>query len=396
MDKKRLQELLHQHRSGQLSEPEKMELSVWFNAREQEELLLQTMQEELLSYTSTEHYHPEEWQPLLKRVLAVDKETSPARVHRVHLLRTWSWAAAAVLVVLAGIYTWTSRRASENKPVAIVDKQDVAPGGNKAVLKLADGTTIVLDSMANGTVATQGNTVVLKRRNGELAYNTEGRQQGKEMLNTVTTPKGGQYQLVLPDGTHVWLNAASSITFPATFTGVQRKVQVTGEVYFEVAKDRKKPFIVDADGRHHIQVLGTHFNVNAYRDESSVVTTLLEGSVQVSDRQGGMARLQPGEQALSVFNAPSSQYIRVVAGANLRQVMAWKNGYFNFDHADLHAVMRQLERWYNIEVRYEGRLPRVSFRGGMDRTVNLSEVLTYFAELGIATRLEGRTLTIGK
>jgi len=223
-------------------------------------------------------------------------------------------------------------------------------------------------------------------------------------MNSLSTPKGGQYQLTLPDGTNVWLNAASSITFPTAFTGSQRSVEISGEVYFEVAKRLDRPFVVGVNGRQSVLVLGTQFNINGYSDEAAIQTTLIAGSVKVQCRVAGLTRndaasviLKPGQQAVvaaSDQGARSKKGILVNPDTDIEKVMAWKKGLFNFNGADVPTVMRQLERWYDIQVRYEGAVPVIRFKGELDRGVNLSEVLKILPEIGIQYRLEGRTLVV--
>lgn len=312
-------------------------------------------------------------------------------VHRIHFFKTSWFRYAAAIILVAGVaaYLWTTSKTADQtlatrpKPV----QTDIAPGGERAILTLADGRTIVLDNAANGHLADQAGAGIVKLANGQIAYNLQG-PAGKELLwNTMSTPRGGQYRLTLPDGTNVWLNAASSITYPVVFTGAERKVKITGEVYFEVVKNKEKAFVVDVDGGSGIQVLGTSFNVNSYTGEESVKTTLLEGSIRVK-ANNKTSLLKPGQQA------KITEDISVSEAVDLDRVMAWKNGIFNFDDAGLKEVIPQLERWYDIQVRYEGRVPDVQFSGRMNRGVKLSTILNWFSDLGIKTRLEDKTLIV--
>ena len=237
----------------------------------------------------------------------------------------------------------------------------------------------------------QGNTQVIKRSNGQLAYQVSGSNKSPAgtttpvEYNTMTTPRGGQYQLQLPDGTKVWLNAASSITYPTLFAGGERRVEVRGEAYFEVVKDPKMPFRVSLpeqaskQGAQEIEVLGTHFNVNGYRDEPALTITLLEGAVKID-----ASVLKPGE-------AYSNGKVKKV---NTEEAVAWKNGYFQFEQADIRTVLRQLARWYDVEVRYEGKIPERKFGGDIQRDSNLSDVLKGLELSQVHFRLEGRILTI--
>lgn len=332
-----------------------------------------------------------------------------APVHRIHFLKTaWFRYAAAILLLLgAGAYFYFA--AHTNKPdlatVTPAVQQDIAPGGNKAVLTLADGSVITLDSAANGRLASQGNVQVVKDANGKLSYVIKPNvaPEAAVTYNTLKTPKGGQYQLTLPDGTQVWLNAASSITYPTAFTGKERRVTMTGEAYLEVAKDKTKPFHIafstpsgkDCD----VEVLGTHFNINAYQDEPAANTTLLEGSIKFSvEGPQPEARspklLSPGQQASISSKANKPSPIQVQQ-ADIEQVMAWKNGAFNFNDKKLEEVMRQLARWYDVEVVYEGKAPDKTFYGQMGRDLNLSQCLKILEKMQVHFRIEaGRKLVV--
>lgn len=301
-------------------------------------------------------------------------------------------AAASVLLLLtAAGWFMLSRSSKPDVTTAAVIKNDVAPGGNKALLTLADGSTIVLDNAANGVVAEEGNATVVKLKNGQLVYKTDKEQAagkaGEVAYNTLSTPKGGEYKIVLPDGSEVWLNAESSITYPTAFNAKERKVQVTGEAYFEVAKlvtakeGKRVPFLVDIKNKKtgsnmgQVQVLGTHFNINAYDDEKVVKTTLLEGKVKfvkttnVSTKDTASAILSPGEQAVVRGDVQ-------VKKVDVNNVMAWKNGVFHFENADIQTVMRQLSRWYDVEVVYKRDIEKddpLFFE--VKRNTNLSDVL---------------------
>jgi ferric-dicitrate binding protein FerR (iron transport regulator) len=312
----------------------------------------------------------------------------PRIVHRVHFLRRsgW-WAAAAILLVLLSVGTYyLFNQSSASLPAATVAAvmNDVKPGTEGAMLTLADGRQVLLDSLGNGIIAMQGNAEI-KLNDGQLVYNKAGKgsalNAGATVYNTMSTPRGRQFQLMLPDGTKVWLNAASSLTYPVAFTGKERKVAITGEAYFEVAKNAHLPFRVTINDQTEVEVLGTHFNVNAYSDEEVIKTTLLEGSVkvkhaakpQISDlRLPTSVVLTPGQQA-QVSGKDST--VKLVKEANVNEAMAWKNGTFSFTNADLPAVMRQLSRWYNIEIEYKGDIPGGTFSGEIGRSLTLDQVL---------------------
>jgi ferric-dicitrate binding protein FerR (iron transport regulator) len=256
---------------------------------------------------------------------------------------------------------------------------------------LANGKKIVLDSMSNGVVAVQSGAKILLK-NDQVSYNNT-REAEAVSYNTMSTPRGRQYTLVLSDGSKVWLNAASSITFPTSFMGKERNVEITGEAYFEVAHDAERPFKVKV-GDMQVQVLGTHFNVNAYEDEGDIKTTLLEGSVKVS-KGNENTLIVPGEQAV-ILNSPSGVGgITVKKDIDLDEVVAWKNGLFNFNNADLKTVMRQLSRWYNVNIIYTGEIPNRVFGGEMQRDLHLSQVLKLLEKNNVHFKIDGKNIVVG-
>ncbi|MGN6417345.1 MAG: FecR family protein [Pseudobacter sp.] len=328
----------------------------------------------------------------------------PAEVKRTGFLFRWV-AAASVLAVLAGAAFWW-KLSDRQEQVSVVTPSDIAPGTSGAILTLADGSRVVLDSLGNGLVATQSGTKV-ELEDGRLTYLPTASGEGAPAYNTMSTPKGRQFQLKLPDGTSVWLNAASSIQYPIAFTNGERRVLVTGEAYFEVAQDARKPFIVEVNNLTEVEVLGTHFNVNGYMDEGATIATLLQGAVKVTpvnegiSAEKGQARrhagqvLRPGQQGIVKSSGNHAQLL--VQNADIEKVMAWKNGYFNFEGANIREVMKQLERWYDIKVVYENGVPDVMFFGEMSRNVNLAELISALQEmkLGVNLRLDsGRRLIL--
>jgi transmembrane sensor len=309
-----------------------------------------------------------------------------ARSRRVVHMRRW-WAAAAVALLLAGGAVYYTQKHSPVITAAAQPVKDAPPGKKGAVLTLADGSTITLDSLQNGAIAKQsGKAVILK--NGRISY--QG-QHTDVAYNTLSTARGREFQLVLPDGTKVWLNAASSIHYPTAFTGKDRTVDITGEAYFEVAKNENQPFIVTLNETTSIEVLGTHFNVNAYPDESAIRTTLTEGAVRVRSGNASVV-LEPGLQA-----AIGQQHNIRVNNANMEQVLAWKEGLFNFENMPFDEVMRQLSRWYNIDVVYENGIPDINFEGELGRDVSLSKILFFLERVDVHYRIEdGKRLVISK
>lgn len=307
-----------------------------------------------------------------------------------NLLSAWlKYTAAAVLLMLA-FSTWyfRSRPAEQQITKTRILKNDAVPGGNKAILTLANGTKIILNEISNGKIAKQGNTNVNKIQDGHLLYQLSGdSSKALPEYNTISTPKAGQYQVTLPDGSKIWLNSISSITFPTVFTGNERKVTITGEVYFEVAKNREKPFLVNTKGQT-VQVLGTHFNINAYNDEDKIKTTLLEGSIKITANNSSKV-LVPGQQAEVANNR-----IRIIDNSNIEAAVAWKNGYFVFDNADLPTLMRQLSRWYDVNIIYNGNTGDHEFVGEIKRSSNLSNVLKILAVSGVHFKIENKNLYI--
>ena len=332
------------------------------------------------------------------RLLSTVQNSTVAKAERPHLIWWRIPAAAAVFLLIASsiFFTFNPKNKKQelvktelNRPTPV---NDIAPGGNKAVLTLADGSSIVLDSAANGTLTQQGNIKVQKLDNGQLAYTVNGKQvteNDEAFYNTISTPRGGQYQVTLADGTQVWLNAASSIRFPVVFTGAERKVEITGEVYFEVTKNAAIPFKVKT-AASEVEVLGTHFNVNAYDDEAAVKTTLLEGSVKIIAAGQPIKYLQPGQQ--SAINKQGT--ITVLNNADTEEVLAWKNGRFQFNSADLKSILRQISRWYDVEVVYKGNV-NLHFTGQLTRNDNVSKVFEELVLTGeVHFKIEGKKIIV--
>ena len=277
-------------------------------------------------------------------------------------------AAATVACLAIGLW-YSAQRPSNQVQQSISINNDVAPGGNKAVLTLADGTTILLDSAANGKLAMQGNAALYKNDSGSISYNIDqSKGETSTAWNTLATPRGGQYQLTLGDGTRVWLNASSSIKYPASFEGKNRTVELVGEAYFEVAKNAAKPFQVKIKNGL-VEVLGTHFNINAYDDEQTVKTTLTEGSVRISSGDKSML-LKPGQQAA----LDNSGNINLVEGIDLEDALAWQTGWFSFHRANIGSLMRQVQRWYDVEIIYNEK-PTLHFNGAIKRDLPVSRML---------------------
>jgi len=298
-------------------------------------------------------------------------------------------AASILVFIITGLYVFVLRKAPQQQiAVNKVIKQDILPGGNKAVLTLSNGHTIVLGNGQTGNIASQGDIVIKKTKDGQIRYaGSKGSSISKVMLyNTAATPRGGQYQFVLSDGTKIWLNSASVIKYPVEFIGKERKVELEGEAYFEVAHNSKMPFKVVSKGQT-VEVLGTHFNVNAYGDETLAKTTLLEGSVKISSA-GGSGIIKPGEQA-QLQNGKLN-----ITNADLDEVMAWKHGLFFFKDNNLQSVMKQLGRWYDVDVKYDGAVPVRTFSGEISRNVTLSQLLDILSFKKIHYKIDGKKLIV--
>lgn len=297
-------------------------------------------------------------------------------------------AAAAIVLLIAGSYWYFEGTQGNTSPQRKPLQADVAPGGNKATITLAGGQTITLDSAANGDLAKQGQSTIVKQASGEVAYVALAGAAAATTtvsFNTLTTPIGGQYKITLPDGTKAWLNSASSLRYPTAFTGKERRVVLTGEAYFEVSDRAGQPFVVDARGTT-VQVLGTHFDVMAYTDEPAVNTTLVEGKVRVTAGTQS-AILELGQKAIA------DNGVRVVE-ADTDKETAWIDGFFQFDETDLPTLMRQLKRWYGIEPVYDGNGNGRLFGGRISRNLNLSQVLQLLEGNGIHFTIEGKRLII--
>lgn len=305
---------------------------------------------------------------MLRHVFQTQGQEEQSEIRACHPqknLRKMIAAAATIIIVLgAGLFYYNHQAA--NQATASLTA-DFKPGSNKAILTLAGGKQVILTGAKNGQLANEAGTTINKIQDGEVLYNGSHTTDEKTVYNTMTTPRGGQYHLTLADGTMAWLNAASSITYPVAFTGKQREVEITGEVYFDVAHNAAKPFIVRSRNQT-VKVLGTRFNINAYANEGTVRTTLLKGSVSVS-AYGKKQILKPGQR--SILNNHEID----LSEADVTEAVAWKDGYFQFVDSDIQTIMRQVSRWYDVDVIFEGPITRESFTGRISRFRNISETL---------------------
>lgn len=349
-----------------------------------DELLDQTITLQFTEQEATETDLSRMRSHLLENVVGIKPKRTPVKYY---------YAAAASLLVLlaAAFYIWltpdkTAQTAA--KDLASV-QQEILPAKDIATLTLADGSTLLLDSAGLSKLKNSTNLPVTTDADGSLVYHA-GKQAGNSIaMNTLSTPRGGQFRITLPDGSRLWLNAASSVTFPTSFNARNRNIKLTGEAYLEVSSNQRQPFSVELHNSS-IDVLGTSFNVQAYADDKNITTTLLDGSIRMNS-----VVIRPGQQAV-LSNTATDKTPEVLNGADLQKVMAWKNGFFNFDNVPLKDVMKQVERWYDIDVLYEGAAPVVVFKGGMDRGVQLSGIIRFLQNFGITATMNGRKMIISK
>lgn len=383
-DKDKLSKLAEKWRNGTITEAEKIQFNTWYNSFDDTEFIIEAEGSRIdLEKSINEKIHDK---------LRIPKRRNSIKIYSI-------LAVAATLILTSGILIYLSFNPSlsPGKRPITQSASIIQPGGNKATLTLANGQKISLTDTSNGEIAEQSGIAITKTADGQLVYTIKkssaaSAENQVTQFNTIETPVGGQYQINLPDGTKVWLNAASSLKYPTQFAAHQRKVELTGEGYFEVSKDKKRPFTVITD-KQQVQVLGTHFNVNAYKEEQATKTTLLEGSVKVSNasqqKQGNSKLLSPGEQ--STLTQASFQVEKV----DIENVIAWKNGYFTFADEDLEVSMRKLSRWYNVDISYQGKFDNISFGGAISRSKSLTEVIQIL-ELTrkVKFKIEGRRIIL--
>jgi len=388
MDEQQLTELIERYLDGTCTSVEKALVEQWYEGFDQYGAKFYKGDKEKTGRSAAASLE------VLKQKIAIAQEAKGKLVQMPVKSKGGVWryvAAASVIIAISTAgYFFLNSKQQTNIPVAAAKemKHDALPGGNKATLTLADGSVIVLDSSANGDLAQQGNTKVIKLDSGMLAYNAGSVNISEVLYNTISTPRGGQYQVVLPDGTKVWLNAASSLRFPTAFTGNERDVTLTGEGYFEVVHNPAKPFHV-ITGSTEVEVLGTHFNIMAYPDEAVIKTTLLEGSVKVTSPTK-TAMLKPGQQA----NINKSGAIRLIPNADTEEAVGWKDGLFKLHETDIPEIMRQVARWYDVEIVYEGAVPGGSISGDISRNMNLSKVLKVLELSGVHCRIEDKKMYV--
>lgn len=384
-----LGKLAAKYTQGKATDAEKKQLLDWYYAFDDIDITV------TVPAGSEEEESITEARMLLRLQQSVHTHNTSMRRRPMAAWLKYSAAAAFVAGVSLTLIWWNQSKvpATRNISKHTPARPAIVPGGNKAVLTLNDGTAIILDSVVNGAITQQGNTRIIKNTNGQITYDASATSDNSTAIgfNTIATPKGGQYQVILPDGSKVWLNAASSLRFPTAFSGNRRDVYLTGEAYFEIMPNTRQPFHV-AVNNMEVNVLGTRFNVMAYEEEQQSRTTLVQGSINIQSA-GNAAQptlLTPGQQAK--LNAAGK--VNVVNNADIDEALAWINGKFYFNDTDLGTLMRQIARWYNIEVIYKGSIPQEKFTGEIPRNSNIDEVFKILKLSNIHFTSDGNTITI--
>jgi len=375
-------ELIAKEQSGQLTEDERIYLQEWINQSEDNRLWHERWMNNSDEYLLSFQKGTESKDRARARVWSMIGGSSQGNIDR---KRIWPIAfysrlaaAAVVLLVVAALWMHFSDRKINQDNNAIV-KIDARPGADKAILTLADGHTIILDSVGNGLLASQPGATVTKTTSSQISYKGIEKENQEAVWNTISTPIGGQFSLILADGSKVWLNAGSSLRFPTIFNGDSRIVVLTGEGYFEIAPNKSKPFKVQL-GTFNLDVLGTHFDVNGYADEMGIKTTLLQGSVKINSNSSSKI-IAPGQQA----NIVADGSIDVKDVPNAESNVAWVHGDFSFIEQDLPSIMHQISRWYDVDVEFRGTQTNKTFTGIIGRKKNVSDVLKMLGDSKIVT-----------
>ncbi|HTH83162.1 MAG TPA: FecR family protein [Mucilaginibacter sp.] len=379
LTKKKLQELSDKWLSGTITKEEQSVLDEWYNQESHE----------IINWESDDDDETNLRERLFAGILKETQAGEPPQIKFFKNAQARKVAAMIVVLLSCCLYFLIPHVkprlvAKNNKPKKV---EKATP--NKAILTLADGSTVILDNAGNGLVAREGNTRVNKTSDGELIYSASksaGQVTAVPQFNSISTPAGGQYQVSLADGSKVWLNAMSTLKFPAVFSGTKRVVELTGEAYFEVAKNKNMPFKVSLANSTSIEVLGTHFNIMAYADEKNIDATLLEGSISV--KKGDMNKMiTPGQQAKITDDIK-------VSNVDAEESIAWKKGLFSFDRSDTQTIMRQIGRWYGVEVVYQGKIPSNQLTGYISRSAELPEVLKMLQISGLKTTINDKKITV--
>lgn len=387
MDKQRIQYLHNKHLQDNLTKEELIEWRIILLTADSNPFL-QSLMNNVWDEMRTEdkiNLRDQRSEEIFLRIVDTPQKTR-------NVLSLWSKitvAASITLAVITGGYFYYNSPKQVDQVTA--HQNDILPGKSGATLTLGNGKKIKLTNASNGKLAEEAGVVVSKASNGQLIYEIKGNQNAINKFNTLSTSRGETYQVLLPDGTKVWLNAASSITYPANFASLkERRVDLEGEAYFEVAKDKLHPFVVKS-GNQTVEVLGTHFNINSYANEPLIKTTLIEGSIKINGKNGQQGILKPNQQA--VF---STSQLRI-ENVDTEVAIAWKNNKFMFDSAPIQEVMKMVERWYNVEIIYEGDAPSDKFNGSVSRFENVSKVLQILQSTKkVHFKIEGRRIFVQK
>jgi transmembrane sensor len=376
MQKKDIKEVLNRIRSGNYTPEDERMAKYWLHYLNNQEAA-GLSDEELIEIGE------EMWLATLSEI----HEKDDLKLRRLWLRVV---AAASIIVCLGMSGYYLLSRHQQVQLFAQNQFNGITAGGNKAILTLANGNQINLTRAKNGQLTTEGNTVIDKKADGQVSYQTKSGNAGTSAaltFNTISTPRGGQYQVILPDGSHVWLNAASSITFPTAFSSINRQVVITGEAYFEVVHNKDRPFLVKS-GSQTVEVLGTHFNINAYTDEPNICTTLLEGSVKVTSA-GSTVMIKPGQEALLTGHQFS------VGKADVEKAVAWTDNNFVFNGDNIQPIMREISRWYDVDIDYEGSMAHKDFVGSISRFDNVAQIFNTLQLTKIVHfKVEGRRITV--
>ena len=381
--KQRLEFLLLRYMEDKATAAEREELGQFIQNEQNEVTVLEIMEELVATEKEMDNYNVKNWEPLLGELLQEKN-----KLRKRGLVRVINWkrisVAASILfaVVLTGYLVLFRKDTKQVEVVKVTQPIDVkSPEKNRAMITLANGQQVHLDSAVNGTLLEQAGVQIMKLADGKIVYVGS---TAEIINNTLSNPRGSKViDMTMADGSRVWLNSGSSVTYPVAFVGEERKISITGEAYFEVMQDKKHPFKVDINGKGEVEVLGTHFNINAYDDESDIKVTLLEGSVKVNN-----SIIEPGQQA------QVSDKVKIIDKVDMDEVMAWKNDMFDFYSADIKTIMRQIGRWYDLEIIYQDNISKETFSGMVGRSNKVSKVLMILEKAGIKFRIEGKKLII--
>lgn len=398
LEKEDVAALIVKHLQQDLSIEEASMLEIWVSQRNQNKVFFDYISDQQLLIQKLSSFNKDqtvsEWPKLLNMISNGDEthleektrhQNQPNR--NIYFLKRWLAVASLVFAVATGAYFWIKNSMEQellgkNKSLQAIGE----PGKDGAILTLSDGREVILNSFGNGVVASQNGAKVMVK-DGQLSYHPTANSEGNMEFNTLRTPKGKQFNLWLPDGTKVWLNAASSLRYPTQFEEKDRIVSVTGEVYFEVEHDNKKPFTVKTS-KGNIEVLGTSFNVNCFEDELFMKTTLVDGSVQFISVENKKVQLKPG-QSITIIDSISQ-----ISEESIEKILSWKNGYFSFHDVDIKDLMKQISRWYDVEIVYQKSISNKKFRGEISRELNLNEIIAVLHSSKIECVLDGRKLIV--